>query len=276
MKIIPQWRTNLKYWRVFNQIVFGKYLSCPKCGHISMKENYESRYLWCGHCRTKHRYSAHRGSFLYGCKLQPIQLYQLLWCFVKQTSIETIRTVTGLSYTTIERWLYIFRRSIRYSPQEDSKLSGLVKIDESFFGKRKSRQSQVIVVGAIEADTRRIRLEKVTERSKEVLEEFVGRNIESGSTIVSDKWSGYEDLWYNGYDHIPFNHHKGEWTHTNQIEGLWSEIKRSLRRIHGKILIKDLDLILTEWMCRLNQPEVFESPEKFLQRVVQGWVFHVS
>ena len=140
MKIIPKWYSNIKYWRVFNRVAFGKYLACPKCGSIDMSENYNSRYVWCKYCRTKHRYSAHKGTFLYGCKLQPIQLYQLLWCFVNKVSIETMRALTGLSYVSIGRWIDRFRENIPYDAAKQPKLSGLVKVDESFFGKQKYKQ----------------------------------------------------------------------------------------------------------------------------------------
>jgi hypothetical protein len=265
MKIIPQWQTNIKYWRMFNEIVFGSQLVCPKCSHIEMKENYRRRYLWCKYCRSKHRYSASHGAFLYGCKLQPIQLYQLLWCFVNRMTIETARTTTSLSYTSIERWMNRFRQNLPFNTKDESKLSGIVKIDESFFGKQRSKQAQVIVVGAIEADTGRIRLQIIPDREQETLEGFILQNVEIGSVIVTDYWLGYIGLDDLGYEHYPFNHSKGEFAHTNQIESLWAEIKKYMRRTQGNVLTGKLDLILNEWMVRRNRPELFEGVEQFLQ-----------
>ena len=270
MKIIPVWCSNSKYWRIFNRIAFGACLVCPKCGWPRMKENYNGRYVWCGHCRSKHRYSAHERTFLYGCKLQPVQLYQLLWCFLNRTTIETVRAVTKLSYTTIESYTKKFRQSLSQHAADEVKLSGLVKIDESFFGRKRSRQAQTIVVGAIEADTGRIRLAIITDREQETLERFVQDNIEIGSAIVTDYWLGYIGLDSLGYEHYPFNHSKGEFAHTNQIESLWAEIKKSLRRIHGNILTSDLQLILHEYEARHNQPHLFNSPENYLKNLFQN------
>jgi len=269
MKIIPEWYSNIKYWRIFNRLMFGRYLTCPKCQHIEMKENYQGRYLWCKHCRSKHRYSATRGTFLYGCKLQPIQLYQLLWCFLGKRSIEEMRDITGLSYVSIDRWLERFRRNIPYNAQDEPKLEGVIKVDESYFGKRRSKQPQLIVVGALNADTGAIRLAIIPNREEEILEDFIERNIEKGSIIISDSWTGYINLRYLGYDHYPFNHSKGEYTHTNQMESLWAEIKKYMQRTQGNILTSRLEIILNEWMARRNKPEWFKNPEKFLQRVLQ-------
>jgi transposase-like protein len=272
MKIIPKWCSNLKYWRVFNVIVFGKSLACPGCGAAHMQANYQAGYLWCKACRSKHRYSAHRGSFLYGCKLQPVQLYQLIWCFINKTSIETIRSLTGLSYVSIERWLTRFRTNIPYHRNLEPKLSGVIEVDESFFGKAKSKQPQVIVIGAINASNGQIRLEIILNRDRDTLEDFILRNIAKGSTIVTDSWRGYLYLDHLGYRHMPFDHSAGEFTYTNQIENLWSEIKNSLRRTHGNILTTNLELILREWEARHNRPFIFSSPELFLK----GCLFQFS
>jgi hypothetical protein len=173
-----------------------------------------------------------------------------------------MRSVTGLGYTAIERWIKRFRRHI---PLEDlPKLSGVVKVDESFFGKRRSKQPQIIVVGAIDADTKQIRLEIISDREQETLEDFVCRNIELGSVVITDYWLGYVGLNDLDYDHYAFNHSRGQFAHTNQIESLWSEIKRFMRRVHGNVRTGDLELILREWVMRHEKPDVFEDPMRFL------------
>jgi hypothetical protein len=174
-----------------------------------------------------------------------------------------------LSYVSIGRWLSRFRRHIPYNADLEPKLSGVVKIDESFFGKQRSKQIQAIVIGAIEADTSRIKLAIVPNREQETLEGFIQDNVEPGSTIVTDYWLGYIGLNDLGYEHYPFNHSKGEFSHTNQIESLWAEIKKHMRREQGNVLTSRLDLILKENMARHNNPDLFESPEKFLQRMIQ-------
>jgi hypothetical protein len=150
-------------------------------------------------------------------------------------------------------------------------LTGLIKIDESFFGKQRSKQDQVIIVGAIDADSKYIRLELIANREQATLEDFVLRHIAPGSTIVTDYWLGYTDLDNLGYNHFPFNHSKGEFTHTNQIESLWAEIKQYMRRVKGNILTAKIELLLTEWMARHNNPELFESPERFLTKCLRSY-----
>ena len=72
-------------------------------------------------------------------------------------SVGTTVDIVGVSYPTVRRW---FRRFRALVPQSTLQLSGIVEVDESFFGKQKYG-SQTIVVGAIERDTRRVRLQIV-------------------------------------------------------------------------------------------------------------------
>jgi len=50
---------------------------CPQCKN-TLHENYLLRYLWCKLCRKKYRATAWKGSWLYGMKLSPNQLFKLL------------------------------------------------------------------------------------------------------------------------------------------------------------------------------------------------------
>ena len=203
-------------------------------------------------------------------KLRPKQLFILLWCWQQKKSPDTTCLLAGVSYTTVRRWYGRFREHI---PDESvALLAGLVQVDESYFGKLKSNQPQTIVVGAIEPDTRRIALRITNSRGQDALEQFVTDSVASGTLVVSDKWYAYQELPLLGYAHESWNHSTGQFAGTNQIEGLWSSIKRYLRKLYGCVPTKNLQAILNEWMARQNQPSWFASPENYLQVAL----FHVS
>ncbi len=184
MSKLPNLAGNLKCWRKLNNIVFSDRVSCPDCSS-GLQENYPAGYLWCRGCRRKYRPTAHKSSWLYGMKLKPKQLFVLLWCWQHKKSPDTARLLADVSYTTAQRWYERFRKHI---PLDGSAaiLAGLVQIDESYFGKQKSRQPQTIVVGAIEPDTRRVSLRITNSRSQIALEQFVTDTITQGSLVVSD------------------------------------------------------------------------------------------
>ena len=263
MNTLPKFHSNKKYWRTLTIMVFGEYLCCPDCG-TAMKENYHCRYLWCKNCRRKHSPTAHHASWLYGMKLSFRQLFVLIWCWQYRKSPDTARLLCNVSYTTVTRWYARFRDHI--PPDQLEKLAVSVQIDESYFGKKKSKQPQTIVVGAI-SHSGKIKLQITNSRSQEIIEDFVTSNVAKDSAIASDKWYAYNDLEILGYGYIheAWNHAEGFLAGTNQIEGLWSRIKRYLRKLYGCVQTTHLEAILREWEARHNQRHLFESPEGFLR-----------
>jgi hypothetical protein len=181
--------------------------------------------------------------------------------------------ITGLSYPTIRRW---YRRFREHLPPDDvnCKLSGIVEVDEAYFGKKRFN-NQVIVLGAIErlpnptTGQRLLKLEIAPNTERESLEPFIGRHIETGSLVVTDCNPSYSEIVLLGFDHEYWNHSKGHYAGTNHIEQNWSAMKRYMRKLYGSIPTKNIQLILSEWMARHNRPELFNSPEGYLRGCVR-------
>jgi transposase-like protein len=191
-------------------------------------------------------------------------MFAMIRAWQLRQSPGSIKLATGLSYTTIERWYRIFRERLPSTlAVHSNKLSGVVEVDEAYFGKQK-HGGQTIVIGAIERDTRRLRLKIIENTERETLEDFVKDSIEVGSLVVTDCNPGYSELNILGYNHEYWNHSKGHFAGTNHIEQNWSAMKRYMRKLYGSIPTKDLRLILNEWEARHNFPRVFESVEAFL------------
>lgn len=233
--------------------------TCPDCrGKLSWRREYG----WCRTCRTKLRPKA--SAWFRGSKLTYRQLFLLLWCWQNRQSPGTARLAVGVSYTTVRRWYWRFRRQL---PAVLPELSGLVEVDEAFFGKQKYG-AQTMVVGAIERDTRRLRLSLIADREQDTLEAFLTSCIARSSHILTDAYSGYSDLEFYGYTHERCNHSRGHFGPTNQIENMWGVMKRYLRKLYGCIPTTQLQLILNEWMARQNQQSWFASPQAYLKVTV--------
>lgn len=245
-----------------NRLVFGAECHCPGCTS-TLQERYIRGYLWCPACRRKYRATAWQGSWLYGMKLKPKQLFVLLWCWQQKKGPEVATLLAEVSYTTVARWYERFRLRV---PEGSPLLSQMIQIDESYFGKLRSKQAQRIVVGAIEPHTRKLALRITDSRGQEALERFVQDYVTHGSLVISDKWWAYEELPLLGYSHESHSHSKGDYANTNQGENIWSVSKRHARKLYGgRILTKHLEALCEEWMARHNQPWLFENPMNFLQ-----------
>lgn len=260
MNKLPVFASNLKCWRILNNLVFGEELTCPSCS-AAMQANYQSHYLWCRFCRKKFRPTAHKSSWLYGMKLKPRQLFILLWCWQNRKSPDTARLLSRVSYTTVARWYSRFRRNLPSSVK--AVLAEVVVSDESYFGKLRSKQDQIIVAGAIALDNQ-LRLQAVANRSADVLTGFVAEAVKEGALVITDQWWGYEEIELSGYSHEAWNHSLGRYAGTNPIEKVWSALKRYLRKLYGCVPTKYLDVILKEWEARHNFPKLFENPTNYL------------
>lgn len=237
------------------KLVYGS-SSCPHCkGKLLFRRSY----AWCRVCRKKH--SVRSATWFRHSNLPLQKLWLLIWCWQKQKGAGTIVDVAGVSYPTVRRWLRRFRTLV---PQSTLLLSGIVEVDESFFGKQKFGK-QTIVVGAIERDTRRIRLQIVTDRAQDTLELFLTNTVARSAHLTTDAHSGYHDLEFYGYSHERCNHSNGHFGPTNMIENFWGVLKRCLRRLYGKLTLPDLRNILREWEQRQNQPEMFYNVTNYLR-----------
>lgn len=266
MSKLPDIPGNKKCWLILNRIVFGDNVSCPGCGR-SLSEQYKQQYCWCGSCRRKYRATAYQGSWLYGMKLRPRQLFLLVACWQARKSTETTIAVAKVTYPTVTRWFDRFRSHL---PAGQPLLEGVVKADESYFGKKRSKQPQLVVTGAIEPDTGRqaLRITGISHagRSQDVLEQFIQDSVKPGTLVVTDRWWAYDELPLLGYPHESHNHSKGDYTDTNHAENIWSVAKRHMRKLYGgRLLTRRLDNFCQEWMARANHPELFNNPNDYLR-----------
>ncbi|MGH7926525.1 MAG: transposase, partial [Candidatus Binatia bacterium] len=168
--------------------------TCKACdGKLAWKRGRD--YGWCRQCRVKIRPKARM--WFRGSKLTYRQMFVLLYCWQQRQSPGAARVATGLSYTTVRRWYGRFRWLV---PLEKTKqlLSGIVEVDEAWFGKRKFG-GQTIVMGAIERDTGRLKLASVPDTERDSLEGFVEDCVAKGTLVVTDAKTGYNSLESLGY-----------------------------------------------------------------------------
>lgn len=235
---------------------------CPNCGG---KLLFRPSYEWCKQCRSKT--SVKSETWFRNSKLSFRQIWLITWCWQNKQSIGSTRRLCGISYPTVGKWFNKLRKALAQLPQPTDKLSGVVEIDESFFGKRCFGE-QKIVVGAIESDTGRIRLQIIPNRERDTLESFVLDNVEGGSHILTDALPSYNELKWIGYTHDFCNHSIGHFGLTNHIENLWGVIKRHLRYLYGHLTLPDLNLILREWEIRRNRPDIMYNVTNYLRVTV--------
>lgn len=112
----------------------------------------------------------------------------------------------------------------------------------------------------------------VTDINGAVLKPLIRSLVETGSTIVTDYFGGYEHL-HRNYTHIRVNHSSNEYVRdghsTNRCENWWSSIKRQLKGTHISVSVKHLSKYISEnsfrYINRNNQEQMFDL---ILNRIV--------
>ena len=119
-----------------------------------------------------------------------------------------------------------------------------------------------LVGGIVRGDFFEAFMEIVPNRSSTTLNEVILRNVEEGSTIMTDCWAGYKDLTIQGFAHFCVNHSYNflnpldHSIHTQKIESTWNSLKSFLRR-KGTNLTNHLDEYFVEYLYRRKMKYIF-------------------
>lgn len=171
-------------------------------------------------------------------------------------SAKELQRQLGVTYKTAWRMGYQIRKLME---QDGDLLSGELEADETYYGKKgrsktKFKNKQT-VLGVVERQGR-VRVQKAPNRRTENVLPFIKNNVEKGSFIVTDEYSGYRRLWSQGYPHMAVKHGKGHYTwkgqNTNTIEGFWGQFKRSVRGTYAFVSPQHLQSYLNEFAFRYN------------------------
>lgn len=153
----------------------------------------------------------------------------------------------------------------------------LVEVDETLVGGRTQGEGRgvhhkVIVAGAIEVRTRkirdggkepsgsvyagRLRLCQVPNRGAKALSGFVKGNLVKGAVVRSDGWRGYNDLTDMGYVHKPLvldGDPERTAAHLPMIHIAFSNLKTWLAGTHHGVSKEHLQAYLDEFVFRFNR-----------------------
>ena len=252
--------------------------NCPHCG--SQKAWFTNRGLYrCIKCDFQ--VSVISGTIFQDTK-KPLQVwFRIIWHVTSQkygTNALGIQRVFGLgSYRTAWTLLHKLRRAM-VRPGRD-RLSGIVDIDETYIGGKKSgkrgrgAEGKALIFVAVERKDNkigRIRLKRIPDASSQSLEPAIKESVKPGTTINTDDWNGYNRVSKIGYKHEII--HKSPEVGVNllpRVNTIASLLKRWLLGTYqGRVQVTFLDYYLDEFTFRFNR-RTSSSRGKLFYRLVQ-------
>jgi len=241
---------------------------CPKCGNDSAWKIGDILYE-CPKCGRQTSVTA--GTIFQDTRKPLRNWFTAIWWVTTQkngASAAGLQQILGLgSYQTAWTWLHKIRTAM-VNPNR-TKLSGTVEVDECYIGGvehdgkrgRGTENKSIVVVGVELLEGRnqlgRTRMMVVPDVSGESLvEKFVKENVEPGSTVITDGWSGFNSLGANGYTRVvpekfAVDDPENLLPHVHMIVSL---LKRWLLGTHqGAVQEMHLQAYLDEYVFRFNR-----------------------
>lgn len=222
------------------------------------------------HCRVCGAETSITGGTVFQDTRKPLRTWFLAMWFVTSqkhgANALGLQRVLGLgSYQTAWTWLHKLRRAMVRPGRE--RLRGQVEVDESYVGGEeeatRGRQTDKKAIVAIAVEMRqpkgfgRIRIQRVADVSSASLTPFVCQAVESGSTIHTDGWKGYNDLAQQGYRRkVTVLSDSGDPAHVLMpgVHRVAALLKRWLLGTHqGAVSPQHLDYYLDEFIFRFNR-----------------------
>lgn len=244
--------------KFLRKIIFGSHIFCPKC-HSRKIYTYEGRYR-CRKCRRS--FSLFSGTWLNGIKL-PLRLFWLLlWCWTQKVPVLQSEKLCKLSEKAVRHWFDTFRKQL---PDIQHSLNGTIQMDEAYFKSlslvmAKQKGSKKLVHSFVAG----------TSVSRPEVAEFLFQYVVPESDLHTDGAGIYRgiDRWWP-VNHKRDIHRKWEFGKTSEIEGIFGCLRTFIRRMYHHVTMEKLPDVVAEFCVRFSHPELFNSPESYLQNTIK-------
>ncbi|WBV61405.1 IS1595 family transposase [Chryseobacterium camelliae] len=236
-------------------------------------------------CKNTGKYfNAKTGTMFENSKISLRKWFLAIWLVTShKKGISSLQLARDLGITQKTAWFMLQRIRACFGIENSNELEGVVECDETFIGgKNKNRhkdkkvansqgrsfKDKVPVMGMLQRGGK-MNAFVVGDTKRNSIQPLVCRYVNPETTVlISDEWLGYTGL-NKYYDHRIIDHSKKEYVslqdnsiHTNNIEGSWNILKKSVSGMYNHVSKKHLQKYVDEFVYRFNLRKVTDQ-EKF-------------
>lgn len=263
----------------------GDYI-CPYCGHHHCYRRADGNFR-CPNCLKN--FSVLVGTIFENTKISLVKWFIAMYLVSShKKGISSHQLARDLSVTQKTAWYILHKVRTLFRQGNDIELSIDVECDEAYIGgqekykhafKKKegtqgrSLKTKTPVFGMAQREGKVV-AKKTSNVQGKTLCSIINQFVKVGSRIFSDEYIGYNTLVESEYTHSVVNHGARQFvdgdSHTNTIEGFWSQLKRSIFGIYHFVSAKYLQRYVDEAVfryntCRENESDRFQ--EMFMKSI---------
>jgi len=292
LEVQKKYNTQLKCLKLLEKLRWGKVVKCTYCNskETSRQKTEKNRHS-CKNC--KRSFSVLVDTIFEDTRLPLPKWFAIITLMLNSKSgisaMELQRNIGG-SYKTS---YYVAMRVRIGMLMKDTKLNGMIEMDESYFGgkvRKKGKSTENVpnlssVVSKRGRGTNKISVAGMVQRKgmvkTKLIEKLTKRNLlfmlksyakKDNSILITDGFRSYKEL-EKYIDRLEINHSKSfsrGIVHVNTIEGFWSYVKNGIRGSFKAISKKYLPLYLIEYEWKFNH-RLYKGNEfeKFLKNALK-------
>lgn len=259
-------------------LLWGEAPICPHCGKAD-KEHWKLTRFGKFRGTYKCRRCGARFNVLYGTMFEGTHIPLKKWFYAiylftsHKKGISSAQLSRDIHVTQKTAWFMLCR--IRENMRDnDANFENNTQVDETYVGGKtkknkggqgRSTKQKTPVFGLVSEG--KVYARVIPNAKKSTLQSIIDELVKTGTRIISDCWSGYNDVQKN-YLHETVAHHLEQYVnengfHTNTIEGFWSILKRGIIGIYHLVSAKQLPKYCKEFVYRYNTRKMVDG-ERFI------------
>ena len=237
---------------------------CGKCGRVEQFHKHPAQPCYTCNCGKSHIFPK-QGTIFEHSSTDMVKWYFAIYLFAQSrngVAAKELERACEVTYKTAWRMAKEIRKLMFDFPTLQE---GEVEADETYVGgRRKGRRGRgaagkTIVFGTLERTRKHIQTAIVPNVKAVTLLPHFTDNIAKGTRLITDELKSYRKIAkIMEIEHKTVQHGAGEYakpdgTHTNSIEGFWSQLKRSIHGTYHVVSPKYLSSYVSEFAWRYNQ-----------------------